>query len=129
MENTFVIRLRLRVWNFFVKNKLKLMCVTSPPPPDLHHRDPCDAAGPRAPKAAELWHTHRGAVPSQHGDARGAGGRRRLRGDLGRHPRGVLQVRQRPLHRDPPTCRWCGSPRLWKGTSLDFIVFTKHRLC
>lgn len=76
----------------------KLMCTTPPPPADLHYRDPGDAAGPWAPEAAELWYAHGGAVPSQHGDARGTGGRRGLRGDPGRHPRGVLQVRQRPLH-------------------------------
>lgn len=45
---------------------------------DLHHRDPGDAAGPRTSAAAELWHAHGGAVPSQHGDARGIGGRRGL---------------------------------------------------
>lgn len=75
----------------------------TPPPTDLHHRDPGDAAGPGPSEAAELRAAHRGAVPSEHGDARGAGGRRGLRGDPGGHPRGVLQVRQRPLHRDPPT--------------------------
>lgn len=89
--------------------------VIVPPPVDLHHRDPGDAAGPWTSEAAELWHAHRGAVPSQHGDARGAGGRRRLRGDPGGHPRRVLQVRQCPLYRDPPTRRWRGSPRLWKS--------------
>ena len=96
------------------------MCATLLPPVDLHHRDPGDAAGPWTSEAAELRHAHRGAVPSQHGDARGAGGRRGLRGDPGGHPRGVLQVRQRPLHRDPPTGRRRGSPRLWKGeAALD----------
>lgn len=105
------------------------MCTTLPPHPDLHHRDPGDAAGPWASEAAELRHAHWGAVPSQHGDAWGAGGWRRLWGDPWRHPRRVLQVRQRPLHWDPPTSRRCGSSRLWKGepgvcTCLD----SKHRL-
>jgi len=73
-----------------------------PSPADLHHRDPGDATGARASEAAELRHAYRGAVPSQHGDARGAGGRRGLRGVPGVHPRGVLQVRKRTLLRDPP---------------------------
>lgn len=98
------------------------MCATLPPPVDLHHRDPGDTAGPWTSEAAELRHAHRGAVPSQHGDARGAGGRRGLRGDPGGHPRGVLQVRQRPLHRDPPTGRRRGSPRLWKGEASEAAV-------
>lgn len=85
------------------------------PPSDLHHRDAGDAAGPGSAEAAELRHAHRGAVPPQHGDARGAGGRRGLRGDPGGHPRGVLQVRQRPLHRDPPARRRSGGPRLREG--------------
>ncbi len=95
----------------------KLMCMTLA---DLHHRDPGDAAGPWTSEAAELWHAHRGAVPSQHGDARRAGGWWGLWGDPGGHPRGVLQVWQRPLHRDPPTRRWRRGPRLWKG---------KHCVC
>lgn len=85
------------------------------PPADLHNRDPSNAAGPRITEAAELWHAHRGAVPSKHGNAGGAGGRRGLRGDSGRHPRRVLQVRQRPLHRDPSACWRCGSSWLWKS--------------
>lgn len=86
-----------------------------PATPDRHRRGSGDAAGPRAPEAAELRHAHRGAVPPQHGDGRGAGGRRGLRGDPGRRPRGVLQVRQRPLHRDPAARRRTGGPRLRKG--------------
>jgi len=60
-------------------------------------------------------------VPPQHGDGRGAGGRRRLRGDPGGHPGGVLQVRRRELHRDPPTRRRSGA-QLRKGQSLDLVV-------
>lgn len=54
-------------------------------------------------------------MPTQHGDAGGAGGRRGLRGDSGGHPRGVLQVRQRPFHRDSPTRRRRGGPWLREG--------------
>lgn len=53
-------------------------------------------------------------MPPQHGDGRGAGGRRRLRGDPGGHPGGVLQVRRRELHRDPPTRRRSGGAQLRK---------------
>lgn len=46
-------------------NYLRTCCL----PADLHHRDPGHAAGARPAEAAELGHAHRGAVPSQHGDA------------------------------------------------------------
>lgn len=87
---------------------------------DCHHRDPGDTAGAWAAGTSELLAAHGGAVPAQHGDAWGAGGWRGLRGDPGGHQWGVLQVRQRALHRDSPACRWSGGPWLWQGKRLNW---------
>ncbi|XP_028310061.1 splicing factor U2AF 65 kDa subunit-like isoform X4 [Gouania willdenowi] len=83
--------------------------------PYVHHRDPGDAPGSWAPGPPQLRFSHGGAVSPQHGDAGGAGGRRRLRGDSGGHPRRMLQVRQRALHGDPPARGRRGSTRLWEN--------------
>nr|XP_025034918.1 splicing factor U2AF 65 kDa subunit [Pelodiscus sinensis] len=69
---------------------------------DEYKPDPSDAAGARADElaGADGRAPHRGAVPHEHGAARGAAGRRGVRGDRGGRAGRVQQVRGGQVHRD-----------------------------